>query len=108
MKIGQKQKAEEDLKVIIGRALQKEPKEIDLDYEGENGLMELIKRERAIELSFEGHQFFDILRYKDDLIRGSSTTSEVRFLPYPNDVFVRSEEHTSELQSRGHLVCRLP
>jgi len=88
LKLGQIQKAEEDLKVIIGRALQKEPKEIDLDYEGENGLMELIKRERAIELSFEGHQFFDILRYKDDLIRGSSTTSEVRFLPYPNDVFV--------------------
>src|SRR5690625_6502774 len=23
------------------------------------------------------------------------------------DVTVRSEEHTSELQSRGHLVCRL-
>src|SRR5690625_6165456 len=23
------------------------------------------------------------------------------------DSFVRSEEHTSELQSRGHLVCRL-
>src|SRR5207253_3753525 len=23
------------------------------------------------------------------------------------DVWVRSEEHTSELQSRGHLVCRL-
>src|SRR5690625_6047452 len=23
------------------------------------------------------------------------------------DVAVRSEEHTSELQSRGHLVCRL-
>src|SRR5690625_5893000 len=22
-------------------------------------------------------------------------------------VFIRSEEHTSELQSRGHLVCRL-
>src|SRR5439155_22255424 len=30
---------------------------------------------------------------------------------YPEDPFVkigaRSEEHTSELQSRGHLVCRL-
>src|SRR5690625_6230473 len=26
----------------------------------------------------------------------------------PNDAFkFRSEEHTSELQSRGHLVCRL-
>src|SRR5439155_24351104 len=24
-----------------------------------------------------------------------------------NDVGCRSEEHTSELQSRGHLVCRL-
>src|SRR5690625_5788145 len=24
-----------------------------------------------------------------------------------NDEFLRSEEHTSELQSRGHLVCRL-
>src|SRR5690625_6445136 len=23
------------------------------------------------------------------------------------DVWLRSEEHTSELQSRGHLVCRL-
>src|SRR5690625_3939195 len=27
-------------------------------------------------------------------------------LPWPTE-FVRSEEHTSELQSRGHLVCRL-
>src|SRR5690625_5568725 len=25
----------------------------------------------------------------------------------PVDVIVRSEEHTSELPSRGHLVCRL-
>src|SRR5690625_6846281 len=25
----------------------------------------------------------------------------------PNVELVRSEEHTSELQSRGHLVCRL-
>src|SRR5690625_7016116 len=26
---------------------------------------------------------------------------------YPNEFADRSEEHTSELQSRGHLVCRL-
>src|SRR5215510_6361859 len=26
---------------------------------------------------------------------------------YPQSVWHRSEEHTSELQSRGHLVCRL-
>src|SRR5690625_1694444 len=36
------------------------------------------------------------------------------FVPMPENaggtakaVYVRSEEHTSELQSRGHLVCRL-
>src|SRR5690625_4612044 len=28
-------------------------------------------------------------------------------LPFPDHSFDRSEEHTSELQSRGHLVCRL-
>src|SRR5439155_5056449 len=28
-------------------------------------------------------------------------------LQLTNDHFLRSEEHTSELQSRGHLVCRL-
>src|SRR3712207_9277510 len=27
--------------------------------------------------------------------------------PGPEDVFLRSEEHTSELQSRQYLVCRL-
>src|SRR5690625_5794044 len=32
-----------------------------------------------------------------DLLHGASTES----------VLERSEEHTSELQSRGHLVCRL-
>src|SRR5439155_21261586 len=25
----------------------------------------------------------------------------------PEEKYIRSEEHTSELQSRGHLVCRL-
>src|SRR5437870_9231129 len=31
---------------------------------------------------------------------------DVAGTPLPRDA-VRSEEHTSELQSRGHLVCRL-
>src|SRR5690625_5308688 len=30
-----------------------------------------------------------------------------RAVNQPSAVFQRSEEHTSELQSRGHLVCRL-
>src|SRR5690625_5902880 len=35
--------------------------------------------------------------------REQNMNSEVRWW----QVFKRSEEHTSELQSRGHLVCRL-
>src|SRR5690625_5853410 len=37
--------------------------------------------------------------------RGSSGTSQPNVRRAP--VTIRSEEHTSELQSRGHLVCRL-
>src|SRR5690625_6628100 len=35
---------------------------------------------------------------------------QISFIPVPlicGDTGLRSEEHTSELQSRGHLVCRL-
>src|SRR5207253_7159839 len=35
------------------------------------------------------------------------TTGSPSRQPYTRQTFVRSEEHTSELQSRGHLVCRL-
>src|SRR5690625_6384817 len=44
---------------------------------------------------------------EDDVVIGISfaryTQSTLDILSYAN----RSEEHTSELQSRGHLVCRL-
>src|SRR5439155_14028685 len=36
------------------------------------------------------------------LVAGCTSTSTTAFAPV-----TRSEEHTSELQSRGHLVCRL-
>src|SRR5439155_6205374 len=38
--------------------------------------------------------------------RYSSTTEDTKRLPVAL-LYLRSEEHTSELQSRGHLVCRL-
>src|SRR5439155_14202717 len=37
----------------------------------------------------------------------SDTTSDSRAMTTSSDASSRSEEHTSELQSRGHLVCRL-
>src|SRR5207253_3473557 len=45
-------------------------------------------------------------------IDADGNISSLPFLETPiraqcRDVAIRSEEHTSELQSRGHLVCRL-
>src|SRR5690625_6215654 len=37
----------------------------------------------------------------------SLTTLPVIGVPVKSSISIRSEEHTSELQSRGHLVCRL-
>src|SRR5690625_5907199 len=37
----------------------------------------------------------------------SSSAGAYDLLCSPKKLFRRSEEHTSELQSRGHLVCRL-
>src|SRR5206468_11676603 len=39
--------------------------------------------------------------------KGSYTTYAARLCPCPPRVQSRSEEHTSELQSRSDLVCRL-
>src|SRR5437870_10942769 len=39
-------------------------------------------------------------------VRRVAPAAEVVVIPYGTDT-ERSEEHTSELQSRGHLVCRL-
>src|SRR5690625_6420864 len=37
----------------------------------------------------------------------ASPLARDRSVYFDFDSYVRSEEHTSELQSRGHLVCRL-
>src|SRR5690625_7930659 len=49
-------------------------------------------------------------RRSSDLGQTRRAGRRVRILPPPMrgvGEFARSEEHTSELQSRGHLVCRL-
>ena len=40
------------------------------------------------ELCFEGHNLFDITRWKQNLVREQHTTSTLRRLNYPNDRFV--------------------
>src|SRR5690625_6841463 len=49
----------------------------------------------------------DVRAYNAAVAAGWSTT-ELRKIGFPEpEKKKRSEEHTSELQSRGHLVCRL-
>src|SRR5690554_7057398 len=43
--------------------------------------------------------------YKDEIISAADLPKEIK--KYMSKHFPRSEEHTSELQSRPHLVCRL-
>src|SRR5439155_26497341 len=47
---------------------------------------------------------------QDGKLEGISSESSESYTAVPSNksiVQLRSEEHTSELQSRGHLVCRL-
>lgn len=87
-KKGQLSLAAGDLQAVLARALQKDVAEVPIAYANAGELLQLIKKERARELCFEGHNFFDVVRMKDPLIRGTESASHVKFLPYPNDLFV--------------------
>lgn len=76
-----------DLKIIIGRALSADPASIVLN-ETEVDLKRTIIQERAKEFCFEGHNFFDITRMKQNLVRGATTSSTVKIINYPSDLFV--------------------
>src|SRR5690625_3772475 len=62
--------------------------------------------ERVLGMAYERvTQFLDIIRKeanKEHLFAEITSKNDV-----PTAAGFRSEEHTSELQSRGHLVCRL-
>src|SRR5690625_6084820 len=47
------------------------------------------------------------MRYATYRMTPVSTVEQVNMIGRTDDFQTRSEEHTSELQSRGHLVCRL-
>lgn len=76
-----------DVKAIIARGLQIDVSEVELSLTYEE-LALAIEQERAKELCFEGHQFFDITRWKKDLVRSASTNSSVKRIAYPSDLFV--------------------
>lgn len=73
---------------ILKRAVNQAYADSTLSSYNNADLMKLIERERVKELCFEGHNFFDITRWKKDLIRGNGTSSSVKRLTYPSDYFV--------------------
>src|SRR5690625_6166891 len=60
-----------------------------------------MKRYRALAAELQDYPLLPYLQYQEMTRQLSNLSSE----EVAN--FLRSEEHTSELQSRGHLVCRL-
>src|SRR5207253_9914429 len=83
-------------------------------------LLEVMRRVIAMTekrlLDDKGRPYFDLSYYavtKDGRYAGSSAYEGGQFAvadatgPRLESTVFRSEEHTSELQSRGHLVCRL-
>src|SRR5690625_3615162 len=71
---------------------------------------------RVVAMLYRDHRIGDLLeiraahraRFRRPILAGAATIagSFVK-AEAPENLLLRSEEHTSELQSRGHLVCRL-
>src|SRR3712207_7668943 len=64
---------------------------------------------RHAELDLVVARALHVARDRDELRAGRVLGADLRVLlaAHPQDVGDRSEEHTSELQSRQYLVCRL-
>lgn len=76
------------IKPILQRAIDAQYADNLLAATTDAQLLDLVRKERVKELCFEGHNFFDIIRWKMDLVREKSTTSTVKRIDYPSDYFV--------------------
>ena len=86
--LGQYAEARQYIRAIIERAVGTDKAEDVMDATTDAQLLQLVRRERVKELCFEGHNFFDITRWKQDLVRERSTTSTMKYMAYPSDYFV--------------------
>lgn len=76
------------IKPILERAVDTDYAQAELANTSDAELLDLVRKERVKELCFEGHNFFDIVRWKMDLVRENATTSTVKRIDYPSDYFV--------------------
>ncbi|MDE3741653.1 RagB/SusD family nutrient uptake outer membrane protein [Maribacter polysaccharolyticus] len=72
--------AQEDLDMVRQRAL---PTAANVTATGDE-LLEEIMLERRLELCFEGHRLWDLMRYKEDIVRNECTAS-ICYIPYGDD-----------------------
>src|SRR5687768_4244005 len=85
---------------------------------GEDGVLQKLKHLRLLwmlrplivrvnkTLPPNQHRLKKVLRLRQPLLR-SESVDETAVISAASHAAIRSEEHTSELQSRLHLVCRL-
>ncbi len=86
--LGNYTEARNYIKAIVERAVGTTKANTVLNAYSDASLIDLIRMERVKELCFEGHNFFDITRWKQNLVRESKTTSTAKFIAYPSDYFV--------------------
>ncbi|WP_276893916.1 RagB/SusD family nutrient uptake outer membrane protein, partial [Hallella bergensis] len=86
--LGQYDVARTYVGAIISRAVGEQRSNDILSEYTDANLINLIRKERIKELCFEGHQLYDITRWKQDLVRENKTNSVVKQMKYPSDYFV--------------------
>lgn len=86
--LGQYAEARPYIRAIIERAVGTEKADDIMKATSDADLLQLVRRERVKELCFEGHNFFDLTRWKQDVVREHNTTSVVKRINYPSDYFV--------------------
>ena len=95
--------AVEDIKALRARAFGTTPDKIALNWTSASDLDSIIQEERAKELCFEGHRFFDIKRRMENIIRPQSTTSKTKSLTWP-DIRYALPISQLELQANDYMV----
>lgn len=101
--------AANDLRKIRARALGLPESSVEILYnDNADELMEEIKLERRKELFAEGHRFFDLARWGDDIVRPEDTNSSIKRLEYPDYRYalpitrVEMDANSAMVQNEGY------
>lgn len=101
--LGRTDEAAEDVKAIIARAYGIDKSAVTLSYSGKADLDRLIQDEKAKELCFEGHRFFDLKRRGENVVRPASTNSALKELIYPDFHYALPVSQT-EMQANDYMI----